>query len=130
MAADLVPRDDGRVSSDDVDRYLSEVPEPARTTLATLRRTILDAVPEATEGITYRMPTFRYRGKQLVGLSAAKGHCSFHLMGYIPAELEADLAAYDTGKGTIRFPVAEPLPEALIRRILEVRMATIDATPR
>jgi uncharacterized protein YdhG (YjbR/CyaY superfamily) len=73
------------------------------------------------------MPTFRYKGKQLVGLSASKDHCSLHLMGYIPPELEPDLAGRDTGKGTIRFPRDEPLPEPLVRRILQVRMATIDA---
>ena len=125
-----VPSDDGEVSTsaNDVDRYLAGLPERARATLSTLRRTILDAVPEVTEGISYRMPTFRYKGKQLVGLSAAKEHCAFHLMGYIPSELEADLAAYDTGKGTIRFPLDDPLPDALVRRILDVRTATIDAS--
>ena len=121
--------DDGAVSTpaDDVERYLAGLPEPSRSTLGTLRRTILDAAPEVTEGISYRMPTFRYKGKQLVGLSASKEHCSLHLMGYIPPELEDDLADHDTGKGTIRFPRDSPLTDALVRRILEVRMATIDA---
>jgi uncharacterized protein YdhG (YjbR/CyaY superfamily) len=72
------------------------------------------------------MPAFKYRGKPLVALSAAKEHCSLHLMGYIPPELESDLAGYDTGKGTIRFPVDEPLPEALVRKIVENRIARIE----
>jgi uncharacterized protein YdhG (YjbR/CyaY superfamily) len=123
-----VPRDDDEVSTptEDVERYLSELPEPSRTTLASLRRTILGHVPYVTEGISYRMPTFRYAGKQLVGLSASKDHCSLHLMGYLPSDLEPDLAGYDTGKGTIRFPRDEPLPEPLVRRILDVKIATID----
>ena len=86
----------------DFDDYLAAVPEPAHATLERLRKTIHAAVPEATETISYRMPTFRYRGKPLVALAATKAHCSLHLMGYVPDELEADLERYDTGKGTIR----------------------------
>jgi uncharacterized protein YdhG (YjbR/CyaY superfamily) len=111
----------------DVDEYLRGVREPARTTLETLRRMIRDAEPELTEAISYRMPTFKYRGRPLVGLSAAKDHCSLHFMGYVPSELEPDLARYDTAKGTVRFPTGEPLPEALVRRILEVRVAQVAA---
>jgi uncharacterized protein YdhG (YjbR/CyaY superfamily) len=111
----------------DVDAYLAAVPEPARTTLETLRKTIRAAVPEAAETISYGMPTFKYRGKGLVGLSAAKDHCSLHLMGYIPTELEADLERYDTGKGTIRFPVDEPLPPAILRKIVKVKIAEIES---
>src|ERR671914_1188716 len=82
----------------DFDDYLAAVPEPARATLEKLRKTIHAAVPEATETISYRMPAFKYRGKPLVALAAAKDHCSLHLMGYIPAELEPDLEKYDTGR--------------------------------
>jgi uncharacterized protein YdhG (YjbR/CyaY superfamily) len=112
----------------DFDDYLAAVPEPARTTLAKLRKTIHAAVPEATETISYRMPTFRYRGKPLVALAAATDHCSLHLMGYVPDELEADLERYDTGKGTIRFPSDEPLPAALVRKVVKVRIAQVEAS--
>jgi uncharacterized protein YdhG (YjbR/CyaY superfamily) len=111
----------------DFDDYLAATPEPARTTLQELRGTIRAAVPEATETIMYRMPTFRYQGKALVALAAAKGHCSLHLMGYIPAELEADLEKYDTGKGTIRFPVDKPLPAALVRKVVNTRIAQLES---
>jgi uncharacterized protein YdhG (YjbR/CyaY superfamily) len=110
----------------DFDDYLAAVPEPARTTLEKLCKTIRAAVPDATEAISYRMPTFKYRGKPLVALAAAKDHCSLHLMGYVPAELEADLEKYDTGKGTIRFPSDEPLPAVLVRKVVEVRIALIE----
>jgi uncharacterized protein YdhG (YjbR/CyaY superfamily) len=56
----------------DFDHYLAAVPEPARTTLEKMRQTIRAAVPEATETISYRLPTFKYQGKPLVALGAAK----------------------------------------------------------
>jgi uncharacterized protein YdhG (YjbR/CyaY superfamily) len=111
----------------DFDDYLAMVPEPARTTLEKLRGTIRSAVPEATETISYRLPTFKYRGKPLVALGAAKDHCSFFLMGYIPPELEADLEKYNTGKGMIRFPADKPLPAALVRKIVKARIAQVES---
>jgi uncharacterized protein YdhG (YjbR/CyaY superfamily) len=111
----------------DFDGYLGGVPEPARTTLEKMRRTIRAAVPDAVETISYRLPTFKYRGKPLVALGAGKDHCSLFLMGYIPPELEADLAKYDTGKGTVRFPVDKPLPASLVRKVVKARMARVEA---
>jgi uncharacterized protein YdhG (YjbR/CyaY superfamily) len=111
----------------DFDDYLAAVPEPARRTLQKIRETIQAAAPEATETISYRMPAFKYRGKPLVALQAAKEHCSLHLMGYIPSELEADLEKYDTGKGTIRFPSDKPLPATLVRKVVKVRKAQVES---
>jgi uncharacterized protein YdhG (YjbR/CyaY superfamily) len=111
----------------DFDDYLGSVPEPARTTLEKLRRTIRGAVPEATEAINYGMPAFKYMGKPLVALKASKDHCALQTMGYIPAELQADLEKYDTGKGTIRFPVDKPLPAGLVRKIVKVRVAQVES---
>jgi uncharacterized protein YdhG (YjbR/CyaY superfamily) len=110
----------------DFDEYLAGVPEPARTTLEKLRGTIRAAVPEATEAISYGIPTFKYEGKPLVALAAAKDHCSLHLMGYIPAELEPDLEKYDTGKGSIRFPSDTPLSATLVRKVVKVRVAQVE----
>lgn len=110
----------------DFDDYLATVPQPARTTLEKMRQTIRAAVPEAIETISYRLPTFKYRGKPLVALGAAKEHCSFFLMGYIPSDLEGELKKYDTGKGTIRFPVDKPLPASLVRKVVEARIAQVE----
>ena len=110
----------------DFDDYLAGVPDPDRTTLQ-LRGTIRAAVPEATEAISYRMPTFRYRGKPLVALAAAKDHCALHLMGYIPKQLKPDLEEYDTTKGAIRFSLDKPLPATLVRKVVKVRMAQVDS---
>lgn len=109
----------------DFDDYLAAVPEPARTTLEKVRKMIRAAAPEATETISYRLPTFKYRGKLLVALGASKDHCAFYLMSYVPAELEAELEKYDTGKGTIRFPADKPLPAALVRKLVKARIAQV-----
>ena len=111
----------------DFDDYLAAVPESARATLERLRRTIRAAVPEAAETISYRLPTFKYKGKPLVALGASTDHCALYLMGYVPAELEADLQRYDTGKGTIRFPADKPLTAALVRKVVKVRVAQVES---
>jgi uncharacterized protein YdhG (YjbR/CyaY superfamily) len=114
----------------DFDDYLVQVPQPARRTLQKLRESIKAAVPEATETIRYRLPTFTYRGKPLLGMGAAKEHCSLFLMGYIPPELEADLEKYDRGKGTVRFPVDKPLPASLVRKVVRVRVDQVESATR
>jgi uncharacterized protein YdhG (YjbR/CyaY superfamily) len=67
------------VSAKDVDGYLASIPEDARTALGKLRDAIRAAAPEATEVISYQVPTFRYRGRPLVSFGAAKGHRSFYV---------------------------------------------------
>jgi uncharacterized protein YdhG (YjbR/CyaY superfamily) len=115
----------------DVEAYLAAVPEPARTTLNTIRAVILSVVPpDATEGISYGMPSFRYKGA-LVGYAAFSTHCSFFPMD--PAVIVAfqdELKKYETSKGTIRFAVDKPLPAALIKKLVKARIAANDARGR
>lgn len=111
----------------DFEDYLAAVSEPARTTLEKLRVMVRETAPEVTETISYRLPTFRYKGKPLVAIGASKDHCAFYLMGYMPPELEADLEKYDTGRGTIRFPPDKPLPAALVRKVVKARVAQVDS---
>ena len=112
-----------------VDDYLATVPDDARAALDQLRTTIRAVAPEATETISYRIPTFKVEGKGLVGFSASKNHCTLFTMGYLPPSLEAELEKYDTGKGSIRFSPSEPLPAALVKRIVKARIDEIrDAT--
>lgn len=108
----------------EVDEYLADIPEPARSTLNKIRTVIRSAVPpEATEAIGYRMPTFRYKGA-LLGYAAFPGHCGLYPMS--PAVIEAfqdELKGYQTSKGTIRFPVDKPLPAALVKKLVKARIA-------
>jgi uncharacterized protein YdhG (YjbR/CyaY superfamily) len=110
-----------------VDEYLAGVPEPARATLNKIRATIRSAVPpEATEAISYGMPTFRYKGG-LVGFAAFAKHCSFFPMS--PAVIVAfqnELKGFETSKGTIRFPVDKPPAAALVKKLVKARIAEND----
>jgi len=114
----------GNAAPKDVDEYLARVPEPARTTLSKLRTTIRSAAPPgATEAISYRMPTFRYRGP-LIGFAAFSDHCSLFPMS--PAVLEKfkdELRSFSTSKGTIRFPLDKPPPAALVKKLVKARIA-------
>ena len=120
-------------TADSVEEYLSQIPKEQRTTLEKLRATIKAAVPNATETISYQMPTFKYQGRALVGIAAFKNHCSlFPYSKDVLEKLERDLRPYDTaGKGgTIRFSVDRPLPAAVVKKIVKTRIAEIEARGR
>jgi uncharacterized protein YdhG (YjbR/CyaY superfamily) len=108
----------------DVDAYLAKVPEPARTTLEKVRATIRSAVPaEATEGLSYGMPAFHYKGA-LVAYAAFKNHCSlFPMQASLIDDMQEELKNYRTSKGTLQFPQDKPLPAALLKKIIKLRVA-------
>ncbi len=81
--------------------------------------------PEATESVAYGLAAFKYRGKPLAYIGAAKGHCG--LYGMDASGFEAELAGYQTSKGTIRFVPPETLPAALVEGLIRRRMAEIEA---
>lgn len=103
--------------------YLSLVPEPARATLKKVRAAIRAAAPaDATEGISWGMPMFKYKG-MLLGLAAFSNHCSIFPGPGVIAALKSELAGFRTSKGTIQFPMDKPLSAALVRRIVKARIA-------
>lgn len=106
-----------------VEAYLARVPEPARTTLESVRATIRSAVPaEATEVISYGMPAFRYKGA-LVGYAAFKKHCSFFPMSAsLLDDFAEDVKDYRTAKGTLQFPLDKPLSKVLVRKLVKARV--------
>ncbi len=106
-----------------IDEYLAPLGGQKRATLQKLRRTIKSAAPGAEECISYGIPAFRLDGKLLVGFGAAANHCAFY-PGSHPLEAHRDeLEAYDTSKGTIRFRPDRPLPVALVRKLVKIRIA-------
>ena len=110
-------------TSKTVDDYLASVPGEARAALEHLRRTIKAAAPDATETISYQIPTFKHHGP-LVAYAAFKEHCGFYVMS--PSVMEAhkdELKSYDTAKATIRFPADRPLPGALVKKLVKARIA-------
>lgn len=108
----------------DVNSYLAKVPEPARTTLNKIRATIRSAVPpETTEGLSYGMPAFHYKGA-LVAYAAFKDHCSlFPMQASLIDDLQKELKNYRTSKGTLQFPLDKPLPAALLKKMVKLRVA-------
>jgi uncharacterized protein YdhG (YjbR/CyaY superfamily) len=111
-----------------VEAYLTTVPDDARVALEQVRAAIKSAAPEAVEAISYKMPAFKYRGRSLVAYAAFKHHCSlFPMSGAVIEAHAADLAAYDTDKGTVRFPASKPPSAALVKKIVRARIAEIDA---
>jgi uncharacterized protein YdhG (YjbR/CyaY superfamily) len=110
-----------------IDDYLAKVPEDARAVLEKLRATIKTVAPDAAETISYQVPTFKHHGS-LVGFAAFKEHCSFFLMSTSAMEAHAEeLEAYDTSKGTIRFPVDKPLPATLVKKLVKARIKENEA---
>jgi uncharacterized protein YdhG (YjbR/CyaY superfamily) len=106
-----------------VDDYLAALPEEPRAALEELRKTIKAAAPEATETISYQMPTFKDQGRFLVSYAAFKDHCSlFPASGAVMEVLGEELKPYFSGKGTLRFTADKPIPAALVRKIVKTRI--------
>jgi uncharacterized protein YdhG (YjbR/CyaY superfamily) len=109
-----------------VDEYLAALDEPKRTTLQKLRQTIRSIVPEAEECISYGMPAFRMEGKVIAGFAAFKDHLSYlpH-SGSVLGELGDDLAGYQGTAGSLHFPIDKPLPKALVKKLIAVRLSEV-----
>ncbi|UOO38238.1 DUF1801 domain-containing protein [Oscillospiraceae bacterium CM] len=104
-----------------IDAYMSEFPAEIQARLSEMRRIIHEEAPQATEKISYRMPTFYYFGN-LVHFAAFKKHIGF-FPGADGIEMFKDkLTAYSWSKGGVQFPYEKPLPEALIREIVAFRL--------
>jgi uncharacterized protein YdhG (YjbR/CyaY superfamily) len=103
------------------DDYLAAVTEDKRGALQELRTAIKMAAPKAEECISYQVPAFRLNGKFLVAYGAATNHCAFYPGSTVKA-LKNELKSYDTSKGTIRFSADKPLPSALVRKLVRLRI--------
>jgi uncharacterized protein YdhG (YjbR/CyaY superfamily) len=112
------------VSAREIDAYLAKLDEPKRSTLTRLRQTILGIVPDAEQVISYGHPAFKLRGKTIAGFAAFKNHLSYlpH-SGSVFTQLPEDVAGYPTSSGALRFPIDKPLPQALVRKLIAVRMS-------
>ncbi len=106
--------------------YLASLDPASRAALEQVRHAVQAAAPEAEECISYGMPAFRLNGKLIAGFRAAARHCSFHPMsGHTVGTLGAELDGYDTSKGTVRFSPRTGLPSALVRRLVNARIAEL-----
>lgn len=114
------------MTSHEVDVYLAGLEEPKRSTLEALRRSIRAVVPDAEECISYGMPAFRVGGKVVAGFAAFKNHLAYlpH-SGTVLADLGDALTGYERTSGSLHFPIGEPLPDDLVRRLVEAKLALL-----
>ncbi len=111
------------MSAQEVDQYLDALQEPKRSTLALLRQTILEIIPEAEQGISYGAPAFKVGGKTIAGFAAFKNHLSYlpHSGSVFP-QLTEELKGYSTSSGALRFEVDRALPAPLVEKLIAVRL--------
>jgi uncharacterized protein YdhG (YjbR/CyaY superfamily) len=103
-----------------VDEYIARHPEEVQAILQRVRSAIRKAVPGAEEGISYQIPTYKLHGGYAVYFAGWKQHYSLYpATDRLVAALKDDLAPYKINKGTIRFPLSQPVPVKLIERIAE-----------
>jgi uncharacterized protein YdhG (YjbR/CyaY superfamily) len=105
-----------------IDEYFARLADDQRAALEKLRNHIQAAAPAAVECISYQLPAFRLNGKLLVAFGAWANHCAFY-PGAVMEDLGVELMGYDTSKGTIRFLSTDPLPAALVRKLVKARIA-------
>ena len=111
-----------------VDEYLDRLEAGHRATLEKVRRAIHAAAPGAEECISYGVPGFRLGGRVLLHMGAAAKHCAMYPGAHPIRALGKALAGYDTSKGTLRFPVGEPPPAALLRALVRARVEELAAS--
>ena len=105
-----------------VDEYIATHPEGARETLERVRKTIRKVLPGADEVISYQIPAYKLEGERVIYFAGWKEHYSLYpATDPVVSALKRDLAPYKVSKGTIRFPLSEPVPVKLIERIAKLR---------
>lgn len=104
-----------------VDAYIAQFPQEVRQSLNHLRAVIQETAPQASEKISYQMPTFYLNGN-LVYFGAFKNHIGFFPTGSGIEAFKDEIAGYKTSKGTIQFPLDQPIPDDLVRRIVRYRV--------
>ena len=120
-----------RKAVETVDKYLAQVPQPARNTLNKIRDLVRSAVPaHTTEVISYRIPAFKIdtpkRKGMIVWYAAFADHCSLFPTASVIEKFKEELKGYRLSKGTIQFPVNEPPPAALLKKMVKARLSAIE----
>ena len=105
----------------DIDEYIAGFPKDVQQILKKIRSTIKKAAPDAEEAISYQMPTFKLKGN-LIHFAAFKNHIGIYPMPSATEKFKKQLSRYESGKGSIRLPLDEPIPYELIDKITKFRV--------
>lgn len=105
----------------DINEYVGRCPKDVRQLLMQMRTTIQKAAPQATEKISYGIPTF-YQNGNLVHFGAAQNHIGFYPTPSGISAFKKELSPYKSSKGAVQFPKGKPLPLALVARIVKFRV--------
>lgn len=106
-----------------VDEYISCFPGDIQEILARIRKIVLKYAPEAEESISYNMPSYKTFGKPLIYFAGYSSHIGLYATPTGHFEYKDELAKYKHGKGSVQFPLSEPVPYDLIRKIVKFRIA-------
>lgn len=112
-----------RSTAASIDGYIAEFPAETQLALSEMRALIRESAPEATETISYAIPTFDLNGHHLVHFAGYAHHIGFYPTSSGIAAFQAELTPYKSAKGSVQFPLDEPLPADLIRRMVRFRVA-------
>ncbi len=113
-----------------IDDYIATFPDDVQAILGEIQRTIRQAAPEAVESISYQIPTYKLNGQPLIYFAGWKHHISIYPLPAGDASFEAELDLYRSGKGTAQFPLDQPIPYDLIRKMVELHLARIGSPSR
>jgi uncharacterized protein YdhG (YjbR/CyaY superfamily) len=112
------------MTAKDVEEYLRGLEEPKCSTLKALRRTILNIIPDAEQVISYRVPAFRLDGTIVAGFAAFRDHLSYlPFSGSVLSQLHDELGDYAMTKSSLHFPIDQPLPKQLVKKLIDTRIA-------
>lgn len=104
-----------------IDEYIADFPEETQVLLRQIREIISTAAPEATEKISYAMPTFYLKGN-VVHFAGYKNHIGFYPAASGIRNFQEEISGYKNSKGAVQFPLDQPLPQALITKIVQFRL--------
>ena len=108
------------MTAQSVDDYIAEFPADVQEVLQAVRRTIHATIPGAGEKISYRIPTVTLDGRWVVYFAGWRDHVSLYPVPEVDAETAEQIAPYRSGKGTLRFPLDQPVPHDLITRLVRL----------
>jgi uncharacterized protein YdhG (YjbR/CyaY superfamily) len=115
-----------RATPASIDEYIAEFPPETQAMLQRVRAIVREAAPEASETISYAIPTFDLAGRHLIHFAGYLRHVGVYPVSeHLAATFEEELEPFRRGKGTLQFPLDEPLPADLLRRVVELRVAEV-----